>query len=53
MVGFYSTEHRGVFTPGTSDAHVHSVTTDWLAGGHVETFTLAPGARLLVPARAR
>ena len=53
MVGFYSTEHRGVFTPGTSDVHVHFITDDGRMAGHVEGFTLAPGAVLLLPATAR
>ena len=50
MVGFYSTEHRGVFTPGTSDVHVHFVTEDGTIAGHVEGFELSPGAVLLVAA---
>jgi acetolactate decarboxylase len=53
IVGFYSTEHRGVFTPGTSDVHVHFVTDDGQLAGHVEGFVLAPGAMLLLPALAR
>ncbi len=53
MVGFYSTEHRGVFTPGTSDVHVHFVTDDGQLAGHVEGFVLAPGAMLLFPTAAR
>ncbi len=53
MVGFYSTQHRGVFTPGTSDVHVHFVTDDGQQAGHVEGFRLAQGAVLLfaVPPR--
>jgi acetolactate decarboxylase len=53
LVGFYSTEHRGVFTPGTSDVHVHFVTDDGQLAGHVEGFTLSPGATLLLPVPAR
>ncbi|MBL8765265.1 MAG: acetolactate decarboxylase [Phycisphaerae bacterium] len=49
MVGFYSTEHRGVFTPGTSDVHAHFVTDDGRFAGHVEEFELATGAVLLFP----
>ena len=48
MVGFHSTEHRGIFTPGASDVHVHFVTADERFAGHVEGFTLAPGATLLL-----
>jgi acetolactate decarboxylase len=52
LVGFYSTQHRGVFTPGTSNIHLHVVSDDGLLAGHVESFTLAPGATLLFPASA-
>lgn len=52
LVGFYSTQHRGVFTPGTSNIHIHGVTDDGLLAGHVESFTLAPGAALLFPTSA-
>lgn len=47
MVGFYSGQHRGVFTPGTSDVHVHFVTEDGAFAGHVEEFELAPGAEII------
>lgn len=50
MVGFFSSDHRGVFTPATSDLHVHFVTDDHTLSGHVEEFTLGPGAELLLPA---
>jgi len=49
LVGFYSTEHRGIFTPGTSDLHIHFVTADSQRSGHVESFSLAPGAVLMFP----
>ncbi|MBL8746629.1 MAG: acetolactate decarboxylase [Phycisphaerae bacterium] len=48
MVGFYSTEHRGVFTPATSDVHVHFVTDDGTLAGHVEDFEIDAGASLLL-----
>ncbi len=48
LVGFYSEEHRGVFTPGSSDFHIHFV-TDGARSGHVEAFELHPGATLLLP----
>lgn len=50
LVGFYSTSHRGIFTPGSSDVHVHFVTADGSRSGHVESFDLQPGAMLLLPA---
>ncbi len=47
LVGFYSAEHRGVFTPSSSDVHIHF--TDGSRSGHVEAFKLHPGAMLLLP----
>ena len=44
LIGFFSTRHRGVFTPSTSDVHVHFVTEDGRLSGHVEDFVLAGGA---------
>jgi acetolactate decarboxylase len=52
MIGFYSSRHRGVFTPGDSDVHIHFVTEDGKAAGHVESFDLAPGGALLFAIRA-
>jgi acetolactate decarboxylase len=48
MIGFYSTRHRGIFTPGDSDLHIHFVTQDGKAAGHVESFELSPGGSLLL-----
>jgi acetolactate decarboxylase len=53
LLGFYSTAHHGVFTPGTSDVHVHFVTADGKLAGHVEDFVLAPGASLMFPSHPR
>ena len=50
LVGFYSRHHRGIFTPGDSNVHVHLQTEDGRISGHLETIHLAPGARLAVPA---
>jgi acetolactate decarboxylase len=49
LVGFYSRHHRGVFTPGESNVHVHLQTEDGRISGHLETIRLAPGARIAVP----
>lgn len=46
MIGFYSTQHRGVFTPGDSDLHIHFVTGDGTVAGHVESFEISSGATL-------
>lgn len=48
LVGFRSSGHRGVFTPPGSDLHVHFVSEDRRSAGHVESFTLAPGATLRI-----
>jgi len=50
LVGFYSREHRGIFTPRESNVHVHLRTEDSRISGHLETIQLAPGARIGVPA---
>jgi acetolactate decarboxylase len=50
MIGFYSTKHRGIFTPGNSDLHIHFVSENGQLSGHVETVELAPGVQLLLPA---
>ena len=50
LVGFYSRQHRGIFTPGESNVHVHLQTEDGRISGHLETIRLAPGARIAVPA---
>lgn len=48
LVGFYSTRHHGVFTPGTSNVHIHFVTEDGRSAGHVEDFVLAGGVEAAV-----
>lgn len=50
LVGFHSRQHRGIFTPGESNVHVHLRTEDGRISGHLEAIRLAPGARLAVPA---
>ncbi|MDY7092851.1 MAG: acetolactate decarboxylase [Acidobacteriota bacterium] len=50
LVGFYSTEHQGVFTHMGSTTHVHCVLEDPVASGHVDHVTLPAGARLRLPA---
>jgi len=50
LVGFYSRQHRGIFTPRESNVHVHLRTEDGRISGHLETIRLAPGARIGVPA---
>jgi len=49
LIGFYSRHHRGVFTPGDSNLHVHGRTHDGRVSGHLEAIALEPGARIGVP----
>jgi acetolactate decarboxylase len=51
IVGFWSAAHRGVFTPGFSDIHMHVVSGDGKTTGHVDSVRLLPGAVLLLPDR--
>ena len=50
VLGFYSSRHRGVFTPKDSDLHMHLRTLDGRASGHVERIAVEPGAVIAVPA---
>jgi acetolactate decarboxylase len=50
LIGFYSRQHRGVFTPRECDVHVHLRTEDGRISGHLEAIRLEPGARITVPA---
>ena len=50
VVGFYSTAHRGIFTPADADVHMHLKTADDRLSGHLERIRLVPGARLGFPA---
>ena len=49
LVGFHSRSHRGIFTPGDANVHVHLRTADGRVFGHLEAIRLAPGARVGVP----
>ncbi|MCP3135753.1 acetolactate decarboxylase [Pyxidicoccus xibeiensis] len=50
LVGFYSTQHHGIFTHHDSDAHVHVVLAEENASGHVDGVTVGRGARVRLPA---
>ena len=50
VIGFHSTAHRGIFTPGESNVHMHFRTDDGRASGHVERLDLASGWALGLPA---
>jgi hypothetical protein len=49
VLGFYSSRHRGIFTPGDSDLHMHFRTVDRQVAGHVERIAIEPGAVVAVP----
>jgi acetolactate decarboxylase len=49
VLGFYSSRHRGIFTPKDSDLHMHLRTLDGRESGHVERIALEPGAVVAVP----
>jgi acetolactate decarboxylase len=49
LIGFYSRQHRGIFTPGESNVHIHLQTEDGRISGHLETIQLAKGAHIAVP----
>ena len=50
IVGFHSTRHRGVFTPGDSNIHIHFQTPDNNQSGHIEKLKIGGGVTLSLPA---
>lgn len=51
IVGFFSTEHQGVFTHHDSFLHLHAITADRKRMGHLDLVSFSPGAlRLFLPA---
>jgi acetolactate decarboxylase len=52
IIGFHSTKHRGIFTPGDSNIHIHFQTPDNSASGHIQKLQLGDGAILILPERA-
>jgi acetolactate decarboxylase len=49
VIGFHSTRHRGVFTPGDSNLHMHLRTRSGRVSGHVEHLAIPAGAVIAVP----
>lgn len=47
LLGFYSRDHRGVFTHHDSNIHLHLITIDGAMMGHLDQLELAPGAMAL------
>jgi acetolactate decarboxylase len=50
IVGFHSTRHRGIFTPGDSNIHIHFQTPDNSNFRHIQKLEVADGATLCLPA---
>jgi acetolactate decarboxylase len=50
IVGFHSTRHRGVFTPGDSNIHIHFQTPDNSQSGHIEKLEIGGAVTLSLPA---
>jgi acetolactate decarboxylase len=49
FVGFWSSQHQGVFTPMGTNMHAHFQTLDNKISGHVQGLKLAQGMRLSLP----
>ena len=49
IVGFHSTGHRGIFTPGDSNIHIHFQTPENRQSGHIQKLQLGPNAVLCLP----
>jgi len=49
IVGFHSTRHRGIFTPGDSNIHIHFQTPDNQKSGHIQKLELGEGNVLSLP----
>src|SRR5690606_28291475 len=50
IIGFFSTEHKGIFTHHNTNLHMHLITNDKLKMGHLDEFTLKKGtAKLHLP----
>ncbi len=53
LIGFFSTEHQGIFTHHDTYVHIHLMTSDKKKMGHVESFMIKKGtAKLFLPAES-
>ncbi|MFZ1675697.1 MAG: acetolactate decarboxylase [Saprospiraceae bacterium] len=51
LIGFFSTQHQGIFTHHDTYVHIHLITSDKKKMGHVESFVIKKGtAKLFLPA---
>lgn len=46
LLGFYSRHHKGVFTPFTSEVHIHVLSDDYELAGHLDA--VAPGKNFTI-----
>jgi hypothetical protein len=55
LIGFFTNreEDAGSFVHQGQTTHIHLLSEDHKAMGHLESITLAPGARLLLPENPR
>jgi acetolactate decarboxylase len=49
IVGFHSTRHRGIFTPGDSNIHIHFQTPYNGSSGHIQKLEIGRAATLRLP----
>jgi alpha-acetolactate decarboxylase len=49
FIGFWSSQHQGVFTPMGTNMHAHFQTLDNKVSGHVQGLKLAKGMKLSLP----
>jgi acetolactate decarboxylase len=49
IIGFFSANHRGIFTPGDHAIHQHMVTADGKISGHVDKLSLSSSTILFLP----
>jgi acetolactate decarboxylase len=49
VIDFYSNRHRGIFTPGDANVHMHVKSANGRMSGHLEKIQLERGATLAVP----
>jgi hypothetical protein len=50
IIGFHSPHHRGIFTPGHSNIHIHLKSDDNSVSGHVDAIGFPQGIGLYLPA---
>ncbi len=49
IIGFYSTEHKGIFTHHDTNMHLHLITEDRLKMGHLDRVVFEEGMQLYLP----